>query len=118
SPCHLVPLSPDLSPRLPLHRHTGYNLPPVDIAWRILATLGLVALNGYFVAAEFAAVGARASRLEIDAAGSFLARLSLTVKNRLDLYLSSCQLGITIASLGLGAVTEPAVAAVIDPALK
>lgn len=89
----------------------------MDFVWRILATLGLVALNGYFVAAEFAAVGARASRLEVDSARSILARLALLIKKRLDLYLSTCQLGITIASLGLGAVTEPAVARLIEPLL-
>jgi len=86
----------------------------VDIAWKILATLGLVALNGYFVASEFAAVSARASRLEAEAEkGNFLARLAVDIKRRLDLYLSACQLGITVASLGLGAVTEPAVAALL-----
>lgn len=90
-----------------------YNKPAVDTVWRILATLGLVVLNGYFVAAEFAIVGARASRLEIEAENNVLARLSLAVKRRLDLYLSACQLGVTIASLGLGAVTEPAVVAII-----
>jgi CBS domain containing-hemolysin-like protein len=89
----------------------------VDIFWKILATLGLVALNGYFVAAEFAAVGARASRLELQAASSFSARMALLIKRKVDLYLSTCQLGITIASLGLGAVTEPAVAALIEPLL-
>jgi len=105
-------------PRLPPTPRRGYNVPSVDIAWKILATLGLVALNGYFVAAEFAAVGARASRLEADAAkGAFLARLSLEIKKKLDLYLSTCQLGITIASLGLGAVTEPAVAALLEKPL-
>jgi CBS domain containing-hemolysin-like protein len=87
----------------------------VEILWKILATLGLVALNGYFVAAEFAAVGARASRLEVDAHANLLSRLSLHIKRRLDLYLSTCQLGITIASLGLGAITEPAVAAILGP---
>ena len=91
----------------------------VDIAWKILATLGLVALNGYFVAAEFAAVSARASRLEAEAdKGSFLARLAVEVKKRLDLYLSACQLGITVASLGLGAVTEPAVARLVEAPLR
>jgi CBS domain containing-hemolysin-like protein len=89
----------------------------VDVAWKIVATLALVALNGYFVAAEFAAVGARASRLEAQASRSLLARMALQVKRKLDLYLSTCQLGITIASLGLGAVTEPAVAALLSPAL-
>ena len=87
------------------------------MALKLLATLALVALNGYFVAAEFAAVGARASRLEADAQTSLLARLALQIKHKLDLYLSTCQLGITIASLGLGAVTEPAVATLIDPIL-
>lgn len=90
---------------------------PVDIVWKILATLGLVALNGYFVAAEFAAVGARQSRLEVEAERSLLARLAVSIKRRLDLYLSTCQLGITIASLGLGYVTEPAVAQLLDPLL-
>ncbi len=89
----------------------------METAWRILATLALVGLNGYFVAAEFAAVGARQSRLEIDATG-LLKRLALRVKQRLDLYLSSCQLGVTLASLGLGAVTEPAVATLVFPVLR
>jgi CBS domain containing-hemolysin-like protein len=90
----------------------------VDIVWKILATLGLVLLNGYFVAVEFAAVGARQSRLEVDAKTSLLARLALKVKKRLDLYLSSCQLGVTISSLGLGAVTEPAVVAIMQPLMR
>src|SRR5688500_17272227 len=80
--------------------------------------MALVLLNGYFVAAEFAAVGARASRLEVAAETSFLARLALEIKHKLDLYLSTCQLGITIASLGLGAVTEPAVAALLHGPLE
>lgn len=84
---------------------------------KILATLGLVALNGYFVAAEFAAVGARTTRLEVEARTSVLSSLALKIKHRLDLYLSTCQLGITIASLGLGYVTEPAVAAQLEPLL-
>jgi CBS domain containing-hemolysin-like protein len=95
-----------------------YNQAPVDIAWRILATLGLVAVNAYFVAAEFSAVGARASRLQVDAETHLLSRLALRIKQRLDLYLSSCQLGVTLASLGLGAVTEPALAAVLRPLMS
>jgi CBS domain containing-hemolysin-like protein len=90
----------------------------VDVVWKILATLALVALNGYFVAVEFAAVGARATRLEAQADKGVLPRLALTVKRRLDLYLSGCQLGITIASLALGFVTEPAVAAALEPIFR
>lgn len=90
----------------------------MEIVWKILATLGLVFLNGYFVAAEFSAVSARMSRLESEAEKNLLSRLALEIKRKLDLYLSSCQLGITLASLGLGAVTEPAVAAVLAPLLK
>ncbi len=89
----------------------------MEIAWKLVATMGLVVLNGYFVAAEFAAVGARLSRLQIQAESSILARAAIKIKTRLDLYLSTCQLGITIASLGLGAVTEPAIAALLDPLL-
>jgi CBS domain containing-hemolysin-like protein len=90
----------------------------VDILWKILATLGLVATNAFFVAAEFAAVSARLSRLQADADNTILARLALQIKQRLDLYLSSCQLGVTLASLALGAVTEPAVAGLINPILN
>ncbi|HEX4795456.1 MAG TPA: hemolysin family protein [Humisphaera sp.] len=90
----------------------------MDILWKIAATLGLVALNAFFVAAEFAAVGARASRLEGEAEKSILARFALQIKKQLDLYLSSCQLGVTLASLGLGVVTEPAVAVILEPLLS
>jgi CBS domain containing-hemolysin-like protein len=86
--------------------------------WQIVVTLALVVLNGYFVAVEFAAVSARGSRLELAAKNSLLARLALGVKRRLDLYLSSCQLGITLASLGLGAVTEPLVSTMVAPLLE
>jgi CBS domain containing-hemolysin-like protein len=111
------------TPAVPVERlsglaRAGRTTAAVDIIWRIVATLGLVALNGYFVAAEFAAVGARASRLETLAEGSLLARLALEVKKKLDLYLSTCQLGITIASLGLGYVTEPAIVTLIQPVLE
>jgi CBS domain containing-hemolysin-like protein len=89
----------------------------VDIFVNVLITLALVAANAYFVAIEFAAVSARASRLQAAAESSLLSRMALAVKSRLDLYLSACQLGVTLASLGLGAVTEPAVAAIIRPLL-
>jgi CBS domain containing-hemolysin-like protein len=93
----------------------------VATIWRILATLSLVALNGFFVAAEFAAVAARASRFEGDHAlrgfPRLVRRMCRDIKRRLAFYLSSCQLGVTLASLGLGAVTQPAVAALLAPLL-
>ena len=94
-----------------------YKRRVVDTIWKVLGTLGLVVLNGFFVAAEFAAVGARASLLEEESERNPLARLALRIKHQLDLYLSSCQLGVTLASLGLGAVTEPLVATVLAPVL-
>jgi magnesium and cobalt exporter, CNNM family len=95
----------------------GYKRPLVDIVWKILATLGLVALNAYFVATEFCAVTARRSRLETAAARSPLAAVALRVKRNLTQYLSATQLGVTISSLGLGAVMEPAFHGVIAPLL-
>ena len=89
----------------------------METAWKILATLGLVVLNGYFVATEFCAVAARRSRLETAAAANPLAALGLRVKKDLTLYLSATQLGVTISSLGLGAVMEPAFHAVLAPLL-
>ena len=82
---------------------------------KILATLGLVALNAYFVAVEFAAVSARVGRLKPLTQQSFLARAAMQVKDHLSLYLSSCQLGNTLAALALGAVTEPAVGSLVAP---
>ncbi len=87
----------------------------MDILLKILTTLGLVLLNAGFVAVEFAAVSARVGRLKPLARTSFLARAALQVKNHLGLYLSSCQLGNTLAALALGAVTEPAVASLVEP---
>ncbi len=87
----------------------------MDILLKILTTLGLVLLNACFVAAEFAAVSARTGRLKPLARTSWLARCALSVKEHLGLYLSSCQLGNTLAALALGAVTEPAVASLVEP---
>ncbi|MCS7033984.1 MAG: CNNM domain-containing protein, partial [Phycisphaerae bacterium] len=64
----------------------------MDILAKIIATLALVGANAYFVAAEFAAVGARLSRIERLAETSLIARVCLDIKRRLDLYLSTCQL--------------------------
>ncbi|HEX6941337.1 MAG TPA: hemolysin family protein [Gemmatimonadaceae bacterium] len=85
---------------------------------RVAAVVALVLLNGFFVAAEFALVGARRSKLqEMHEAGDRLARLALKALDNLDRYISATQLGITIASLALGWVGEPVVAALIDAIL-
>jgi CBS domain containing-hemolysin-like protein len=78
----------------------------------------LVLLNGFFVAAEFAIVKVRQTRLaELAAGGNATARLAETMVRRLDTYLAATQLGITMASLGLGWIGEPAVASVIEAPL-
>ena len=79
----------------------------------------LIALNAFFVAAEFSFVKVRTTRLEVLARdGDRRARAALFGRARLDAYLSVCQLGITLASLGLGWLGEPAVAALIRPLLE
>jgi CBS domain containing-hemolysin-like protein len=80
------------------------------VAWRLGATLFFVLLNGFFVAAEFALVKARTARIEqLVRDGSRSARMVRHILAHLDRYLSACQLGITVASLALGALGEPAV---------
>jgi CBS domain containing-hemolysin-like protein len=80
----------------------------------ILLTILLVALNGFFVAAEFALVKVRASQIELRAqAGNQLAKIAYHMIGHLDAYLSATQLGITLASLGLGWIGEGVVSEVI-----
>lgn len=76
-------------------------------AFKIFFTFFLVALNGFFVAAEFAIVKVRASQIEIKAkSGSRVATIAKHITQHLDGYLAATQLGITLASLGLGWVGE------------
>ena len=78
----------------------------------------LVIANGFFVAAEFALVAVRKSRIEaLVAEGQKSAERVLAILNNLNAYISATQLGITLSSLGLGWVGEPAVARVIDAPL-
>ena len=80
------------------------------VLWRLGATLFLVLLNGFFVAAEFALVKVRTARIEqLAHDGGRSARVARHILSHLDRYLSACQLGITVASLALGALGEPAV---------
>ena len=82
---------------------------------KLVSVLLLVAANGFFVAAEFALVGVRSSRIEtLAAAGSRSAKRLLELLNNLNSYLSACQLGITLASLALGWIGEPAIARLLE----
>src|SRR6185295_12126182 len=84
------------------------------ITVKLLAVVLLVAANGFFVAAEFAFVGVRSSRIEtLVASGSRSAKRLMELLQNLNAYLSACQLGITLASLALGWIGEPAVASLL-----
>lgn len=90
-----------------------------EISISLVAVFLLLAANAFFVAAEFALVKARGFRIEnLAEAGRFSAKLTLIVQKELEAYLAACQLGITMASLGLGWVGEPAVAALIEPLIR
>ena len=89
------------------------------IVLKLLAVLLLVAANGFFVAAEFALVGVRPSRIEtLAASGSRAAKRVMELLKNLNAYLSACQLGITLASLALGWIGEPAIARLLDAPLS
>jgi CBS domain containing-hemolysin-like protein len=86
---------------------------------RILTALVLVLVNGFFVAAEFALVKIRISRIEqMVLQGKLFAKTAKWLAQRLEHSLSACQLGITMASLALGAIGEPAVAHLLSPLLS
>ena len=89
---------------------------PGTIALKLAGILVLVFLNGFFVAAEFALVKIRLSQIEplIDE-GKASAKLSKHLIEHLEAYLSACQLGITLASLALGWIGEPYLAALLSP---
>lgn len=89
---------------------------PLPLGLSLPLILFLVLMNGFFVAAEFAMVKVRGSRIDTLASeGHSRAKLASHLTGNLDAYLSACQLGITIASLGLGWIGEPAIARVIEP---
>ena len=90
----------------------------VSSGLKLFAALLLVVLNGLFVAAEFAFVKIRSTKVEsMVQEGQVSAGLIKEATGSLDAYLAVCQLGITISSLGLGALGEPAIAAFIEPLL-
>ncbi len=84
----------------------------------IFVALLLVLLNGFFVATEFALVKVRATRLrQLADSGNRSAEMALRMVGQLDAYLSACQVGITLASLALGWIGEPAFAHLLEPGL-
>jgi CBS domain containing-hemolysin-like protein len=90
-----------------------------SVALRLGVVLLLVALNGFFVAAEFALVGARRTRLEqIAASGNAAAALGRRMQDDLDRYIAAAQLGITLASLALGWIGENTIAQMVEPPIE
>lgn len=85
----------------------------------LLAVIVLVLANGFFVATEFAIVAVRRSRLEqLIREGRAAARIAKHIVDHLDAYIAACQLGITMASLALGWLGEPALAHLVEPPLE
>jgi magnesium and cobalt exporter, CNNM family len=84
---------------------------PMEAALRLLLAALLIGGNAFFVAAEFAIVRVRPTRIrEMELSGDPRARIAAGILHRLDVYLSACQLGITVVSLGLGWIGESAFA--------
>lgn len=90
-----------------------------DILWRLAGVIALVFANGFFVAAEFAIVTVRKTRIDqLIAEGNKRARAVRRAVTDPDSYIAATQLGITMASLGLGWIGEPAIADVVYPTLR
>ncbi|HWI73481.1 MAG TPA: hemolysin family protein [Baekduia sp.] len=82
----------------------------------LIAVAVLIAVNGFFVAAEFGLVRSRRSSLqELAEEGNAGARRAVELHDDLNQYLSACQFGITLASLGIGFLGEPAIATIFEP---
>src|SRR5262245_20086175 len=89
-----------------------------EIVWKVLLVLGLVLLNGFFVAAEFALVRIRETQLNaIAIRKQRRAKVARHILGKLNSYLSATQLGITMMSLGLGWVGEPIFTTLLSPFL-
>jgi CBS domain containing-hemolysin-like protein len=90
----------------------------LDVTIRIFAVMALVLANGFFVAAEFAIISVRKTRIDqLLAEGSRMARPVRRALDNPDQYIAATQLGITMASLGLGWIGEPAIASLLQPLL-
>lgn len=87
----------------------------MSIGLALVVLVVLLLLNAFFVGAEFALVSARRDQIEpLAADGSTAARITLKAIERIALMMGGCQLGITVCSLGIGAVGEPAVASLLQ----
>ncbi|MGG2198043.1 hemolysin family protein [Paenibacillus validus] len=92
---------------------------PLPLLINAVLIVVLIALNGFFVAAEFAIIKVRNTRIDTLAqSGHLSARIAKTITGNLNAYLSACQLGITLTSLVLGWVGEPTISKVLEPILK
>ncbi|MCU0627009.1 MAG: CNNM domain-containing protein, partial [Gemmatimonadaceae bacterium] len=112
-----LPASPD-SPVLALLAAAPVDDGGPGVGTRLTAVLVLVLLNAFFVAAEFALVGARRSRIDAYAQKNVRGAKSVQeALTNLDRYISGTQLGITLASLALGWIGEPALATLVDAGL-
>ncbi|MGW7683512.1 hemolysin family protein [Kribbella sp. NPDC054772] len=88
----------------------------MSTTWALIISAVLLALNGFFVAAEFALVASKRHRLEeMAASGSRSARAAIAGVSELSLMLAGAQLGITLCTLGLGSLSEPAIAQLLHP---
>ena len=90
----------------------------LDVGIRLFGVLALVLANGFFVAAEFAIISVRKTRIDqLLAEGSRMARPVRRALENPDQFIAATQLGITMASLGLGWIGEPALASLLEPLL-
>src|SRR6266566_4639997 len=97
-----------------MHNTAGF----VDIILKLLLVLGLVLVNAFFVAAEFALVKIRETQLDaLVAKGHRRAKIARHIVANLNAFLSAAQLGITVASLGLGWFGEPIFSHALSPLL-
>src|SRR3970040_807778 len=91
----------------------------IDTIVNLLLAIFLLAANAFYVAAEFALVKSRGFRIDAVAEENrFGTRLLQQMMGNIEAYLACCQLGITMASLGLGWVGEPTVSAILEPLLR
>src|SRR5436305_4386859 len=91
----------------------------MSVVWRLVGLVALVCANGFFVAAEFSIVTARKTRIDqMIAEGHRGARAVRRAVSAPDRYIAATQLGITMASLGLGWMGEPALASLVEPTFE